>query len=586
MPRQNETNKEFPERQSPSRPAHVMAFVSAKGGSGKTLLTATAAYLLARAGKRVLLVDTDFSTRGLTLYLMGPASRERHLVVRPTNCLSASLFDRLPVDSIEPRRIPRKDLSFDLILSSFQAWTSNKPDDRIVGDFADQDSGSNYFKCLDDLLKHFRTNYDYILVDTRGGYDFTSAAPALLCDEYVVVLEADQISVAQVYGLKEGIESWGRRYEVRPALSGFIINKATFTLETRSFPDTLFNLYGGAHFGTIPLDSEAVRAYQIRDIPTDSRPDSDFAFHSYGALERVFSPSLNWDKDECTKFEKLGSQIKLLWRARRSWQFAERILPAVVLVLALITAGAYFYVRNAKASVSLTPFYLSASIFVLASTLISAFILLKNIQKWRIPSLFRIALGVYGLCAALGLSYLTLIDVRRTFAKDALLSRLESQNQLIAQQTDRIASLSTAVSDAEQKLQFASADKDRIEQQLQSAQNQLARFTQTSGGLVGKRCTGEKDFVFTPQTAGVMQLTPDGHRVDLGDGGGGTRLEKWAYSWTAPATVTSVKCAVQRNEHVLAENKDGSNAVCEGSINGGNDAMTMHVAWDGVCNQQ
>lgn len=101
-----------------------------------------------------------------------------------------------------------------------------------------------------------------------------------------------------------------------------------------------------------------------------------------------------------------------------------------------------------------------------------------------------------------------------------------------------------------------------------------------------KRCSGEKDLIFTPQTPGVMQLTPDGHRVDLGDGGGGTRLEKWAYTWTAPATVTSVKCAVQRNEHVLAENKDGSQAECEGSINGGNDAMTMHVTWDGTCDQQ
>jgi hypothetical protein len=108
----------------------------------------------------------------------------------------------------------------------------------------------------------------------------------------------------------------------------------------------------------------------------------------------------------------------------------------------------------------------------------------------------------------------------------------------------------------------------------------------TKPTAIAKQCTGEKDIIFTPQMPGVMQTTPDGRRVDLGDGGGGTRLEKWAYSWRAPATVTSVTCTVQRNEHVLAQNRDGSKAECEGSINGGNDAMTMHVTWEGPCDQQ
>jgi hypothetical protein len=102
---------------------------------------------------------------------------------------------------------------------------------------------------------------------------------------------------------------------------------------------------------------------------------------------------------------------------------------------------------------------------------------------------------------------------------------------------------------------------------------------------LAKQCTGQKDIVFTPKMPGVMQTNPDGSRVDLGDGGGGTRLEKWAFSWKAPSLVTSVNCAVQRNEHVLAQNRDGSTAQCEGSINGGDDAMTMHVIWDGPCGQ-
>jgi cellulose biosynthesis protein BcsQ len=445
----------------------VFAFVSAKGGSGKTLLTATAAYLLRKVGKSVLLIDTDFSTRGLTLFLMGPESRERHMVVKPEHSLSGILFDDIHIKDVVPRVIHRKDLNFNLILSSSRGWNTNKPDDRVVGDFAEESSGSRYFRCLEDLIDRFRRSYDYILIDTRGGYDFTSAAPAMLADGYAIVLEADQISVAQVFGLKAGIEDWGRRYDVRPALSGFFINKATFTLETRSFPDTLVNLYGGAHFGTIPLDYEAVRAYQIRDIPMDIRPDSDYSYHGYVALERLISPSLNWTETECDQFYKVGSQIRTLWRARRAWQFAERVLPAMVLVFAAVTAGTYIYVRNNQASGSLTAFYLSAAVFVLTSTLISAFVLLKNFQKWRIPRLFRIGLGVYGFIAAIALFWLTLVDVRRTFSKDVLISRIEAQNQLISDQTVRIASLSAEASRADQMAKFATADRDRATAEAQ-----------------------------------------------------------------------------------------------------------------------
>jgi hypothetical protein len=101
-----------------------------------------------------------------------------------------------------------------------------------------------------------------------------------------------------------------------------------------------------------------------------------------------------------------------------------------------------------------------------------------------------------------------------------------------------------------------------------------------------KQCTGDTTLTFTPKDPGVMQTNPDGTRVDLGDGGGGTRLQKWKFTWTAPAKVTSVHCTPQRNEHVIAENKEGSHAECVGSINGGDDVMTMHVVWDGPCDQQ
>ena len=47
--------------------AKVLCFASAKGGSGKTVITATIGAFLSALGKRVLLVDADAATNGLTL---------------------------------------------------------------------------------------------------------------------------------------------------------------------------------------------------------------------------------------------------------------------------------------------------------------------------------------------------------------------------------------------------------------------------------------------------------------------------------------------------------------------------------------
>src|SRR5205809_2974200 len=48
-------------------PAKIVCMASAKGGSGKTVLTATFGAFLAEIGKSVLIIDTDAATNGLTL---------------------------------------------------------------------------------------------------------------------------------------------------------------------------------------------------------------------------------------------------------------------------------------------------------------------------------------------------------------------------------------------------------------------------------------------------------------------------------------------------------------------------------------
>src|ERR1700723_1241711 len=60
--------------------ATVISMASAKGGSGKTIITATFASFLSSLGKRVLMVDTDAATNGLSLFYIKDVSEEARLV--------------------------------------------------------------------------------------------------------------------------------------------------------------------------------------------------------------------------------------------------------------------------------------------------------------------------------------------------------------------------------------------------------------------------------------------------------------------------------------------------------------------------
>ena len=58
----------------------VICFASAKGGSGKTIISAALAKFLAGLGKKVLIVDTDAATNGLSLfYLEELVNARKHL---------------------------------------------------------------------------------------------------------------------------------------------------------------------------------------------------------------------------------------------------------------------------------------------------------------------------------------------------------------------------------------------------------------------------------------------------------------------------------------------------------------------------
>jgi cellulose biosynthesis protein BcsQ len=354
----------------------VYTFVSGKGGVGKTVITATTAFLLIKAGQRAVVVDCDFATRGLSLYLLGREIYDgSHLELSRDNCLADVLLQGGKPSEIRPRQVHRGSEIYNIVFSNYDVWRGGKPSLGVNslewmadGDIPEIDVKS-YLLFLTELCDRLKKEYAYVLLDTRGGADPTSGVPAAIADGYIIVVEADQIAVDQVFGLTTAIDQLGARFEIQPALLGYIINKTPVSPDDPTISNALIGLYGGSSFGAIPLDREVPRAYQRKNIPTDVSPSSDFAYFSLLATERLFAPSLNWPADVALRFDRLSQQIKAAWRLRRLIERVQLTSGPLVLVVGLCVIMVFALHRILPALVSSTFVYFlwsTATVLVVA----------------------------------------------------------------------------------------------------------------------------------------------------------------------------------------------------------------------------
>jgi MinD-like ATPase involved in chromosome partitioning or flagellar assembly len=427
----------------------VLAFVSGKGGTGKTVISAATAYALLKSEMRVVAIDADFSTRGLSLYLLGDITRSHELHIRPKNCLADAFMGRMPPEEVEPVSIVRDGVTYDVVLSNSDLWRGGVPDERFLGAATGgpaELASSEYFTFLDALCNRLRETYDYVLLDTRGGFDFTSAVPAVVADGYVPVIEADKVTLEQVAGLVNRIEAFrdtlasGGASVRRPALKGFIINKAAFDVSDTSLPNYLERLHGGKTFGVIPLDRSTVRAYQRADIPVEKFPGSDFSLHLMRTLDHLAAPHLNWPEPNRVAYQRLRSRVAAAWDAERRVRLVQEAIPFGLFATVVLAAVFYLLFRGGLTPLALPAFYVALALFVLAAVL-GSMIQTVDILRRRelVPRRLAVAAGAFGLFWA-GLAYLAVADVPRTFSQDLLLQSVQRQGREITTLRDSLAS--------------------------------------------------------------------------------------------------------------------------------------------------
>jgi len=239
-------------------PPHTIAVVSGKGGSGKTLFCVAAAQVLASANRKVLLVDADVATAGMSYYLN----------VSEISKLAPGLAEYLLSDTLEARSICQplrtiKNVSF-VTCGVRRAHVSlNKYTERLEGFFGSE----------------LASAHDYIILDCRGGSDEDTIAVCSRAQHILVVAETDTSSIqSTAYLIRLLHES-----DLSEKILGFALNKVfddpTHISRAASY------LIESQHIGSIPFDLDSTRRYILGKLP---HQDSDFVYGVGSILYKVF----------------------------------------------------------------------------------------------------------------------------------------------------------------------------------------------------------------------------------------------------------------------------------------------------------
>jgi|ERR1043166_7349271 cellulose biosynthesis protein BcsQ len=279
-------------------PFRSVAVLSGKGGTGKSIITASLGYILAKCGFKTLLVDADLFTGGLTFYSL--AEHPRHLPIALQNLfLSDSSLDAAHFRSIS---IPNKFAEGKLfLLPALASKTPHRSELLINTQFQ---SIERFSSTLRDIIRSVavKEEVEYVIVDTRGGTDLTSVGTTLVVDGFIVVTEADKTSwdVGEVLfdAVREASHSDGPSAEA----FGFIINKNV--LPTESIVAFLRQRWQCPHLATVPLDENAIRYYQQDKVPVVEDIECPFSSALVPVVRRLFV-------NESWKSENLAVLVEL-----------------------------------------------------------------------------------------------------------------------------------------------------------------------------------------------------------------------------------------------------------------------------------
>jgi cellulose biosynthesis protein BcsQ len=230
----------------------VIALLSGKGGSGKTAVCISAGHLLAAAGFRVLMVDADAATHGMTHYF-APS-------LHPG--LSGLFESDLP-HSVDHVTLSDEGYSgrLDFIPSvSF----SKKPQ------IGSEESKIAALQLFNFMQASDPEKYDFVLIDCQAGISPVTLNAVKFATHTVIVTEADPVSIGAVTELRQAIAT--------------VSEGEIYGLVSKAFPDedsyfeALTDYIRDIRFlGILPHDTDVRKAFFRREVPIRLSDPGPFA---------------------------------------------------------------------------------------------------------------------------------------------------------------------------------------------------------------------------------------------------------------------------------------------------------------------
>jgi len=282
----------------------IISFISGKGGVGKTALTASVGKLLALTGYKVLIVDSDLITHGMT-FLLGFDSKKTGLLEVCKNFIDS------PKDAQEERETEKvlRDFVQDYVNKMICTLSENLhflqstslPSERYSDLISSE--GEDISLCLDIILENYIKSgmYDFVLIDTQAGSVYATQTMVSIADKVVTVMEPDPVST---YATENVV---GEFRDVLPRDSFYVINKLSVE-EASAYEAIEKFLRILRHLPPVPFDFEVRRAFMIRKIPVDDKKPSPFMFGIIRMI-RDLLPEV-WEKLD--KLEKQMEELAIL----------------------------------------------------------------------------------------------------------------------------------------------------------------------------------------------------------------------------------------------------------------------------------
>jgi len=270
--------------------AKVLCFASAKGGAGKTMITASVGAFLKALGKRVVLVDADAATNGLTLlYIKEVLSRQGET---DEGRFPEGLFEGNDLTDATALHLPS---GVDLIPATYHFVNTEA--------YRQED----FVARLSRELGNLRSEYDYVLLDAQAGSDFCAsvAMRKSISDLVVLVAEYDPMSAAGIERLKGLL-----RDDLTYSRTWILLNKILPEF-AKNFSDFLEI---ARYLNPIPWDADVVRAYARRRLALDTENGNAFTIALMQTVRTLLGDDI--EKDVKLWTENRAEAIRLPIKAQ------------------------------------------------------------------------------------------------------------------------------------------------------------------------------------------------------------------------------------------------------------------------------